>query len=280
MDDIKKMQELWQEMSSWMTTYMKSFYSPEEAQKAKSHLDIKNTGTIFFDDAQIVDGIVLKEKHTWKVTNNCERLAKHLGLNEHDKLLAKMIGLFHDVGRFRQFTIYRTFNDALSENHAKLGLSVIKDLSFMKKLSEDDLATLNFAIGNHNAKEIVPTDNKRFLSFAKLIRDADKIDIYRVLKPYLGPTDGTGCSPDFVELFVQGKQCDYTKMRTQDDRKLVRLMWVYDINYAWSLQQIINDNYIEEIIGNLPHDEAMMKGINRLREYMQKKLETPDIWEG
>ena len=35
MDDIKKMQELWQEMSSWMTTYMKSFYSPEEAQKAK-----------------------------------------------------------------------------------------------------------------------------------------------------------------------------------------------------------------------------------------------------
>ena len=274
------MQELWEEMSSWMTTYMKSFYSPEEAQKAKSHLDIKNTGTIFFDDAQIVDGIVLKEKHTWKVTNNCERLAKHLGLNEHDKLLAKMIGLFHDVGRFRQFTIYRTFNDALSENHAKLGLSVIKDLSFMKKLSEDDLATLNFAIGNHNAKEIAPTDNKRFLSFAKLIRDADKIDIYRVLKPYLGPTDGTGCSPDFVELFVQGKQCDYTKMRTQDDRKLVRLMWVYDINYAWSLQQIINDNYIEEIIGNLPHDEAMMKGINRLREYMQKKLETPDIWEG
>lgn len=280
MDDIKKMQELWQEMSSWMTTYMKSFYSPEEAQKAKSHLDIKNTGTIFFDDAQIVDGIVLKEKHTWKVTNNCERLAKHLGLNEHDTLLAKMIGLFHDVGRFRQFTIYRTFNDALSENHAKLGLSVIKDLSFMKKLSEDDLATLNFAIGNHNAKEIAPTDNKRFLSFAKLIRDADKIDIYRVLKPYLGPTDGTGCSPDFVELFVQGKQCDYTKMRTQDDRKLVRLMWVYDINYAWSLQQIINDNYIEEIIGNLSHDEAMMKGINRLREYMQKKLATPDIWEG
>ena len=69
MDDIKKMQELWQEMSSWMTTYMKSFYSPEEAQKAKSHLDIKNTGTIFFDDAQIVDGIVLKEKKTYLESN-------------------------------------------------------------------------------------------------------------------------------------------------------------------------------------------------------------------
>lgn len=68
-----------------------------------------------FDDAQIVDGIILKEKHTWKVVKNCENLAKHLNLNEHDSLLAKMIGLFHDVGRFYQFTVYRTFNDALSE---------------------------------------------------------------------------------------------------------------------------------------------------------------------
>ena len=35
MNDIAKMQELWQEMSSWMTTYMKSFYSPEAAKTAK-----------------------------------------------------------------------------------------------------------------------------------------------------------------------------------------------------------------------------------------------------
>ena len=186
MNDIAKMQELWQEMSSWMTTYMKSFYSPEAAKTAKSHLEIKSAKTIFFDDAQIVDGIILKEKHTWKVVKNCENLAKHLNLNEHDSLLAKMIGLFHDVGRFYQFTVYRTFNDALSENHAKLGLKVIKDLPFMAKLDEEDLATLKFAIGNHNAKEIAPTENQRHLAFAKLIRDADKIDIYRVLKPFLG----------------------------------------------------------------------------------------------
>lgn len=274
------MQELWQEMSSWMTTYMKSFYSPEDAKKARSHLEIKSAKTIFFDDAQIVDGIILKEKHTWKVTANCKALAEHLGLNEHDVWLARMIGLFHDVGRFYQFTVYRTFNDALSENHAKLGLKVIADLPFMQKLSPDDLATLKFAIGNHNAKEIAPTDNMRFLAFAKLIRDADKIDIYRVLKPYLLPTDGTGCSPDFLELFIEGKQCDYTKMRTQDDRKLVRLMWVYDINFAWSLEQIMKQNYVEDIIAKLPQDDKMQLGFARLRKYIQEKLATKDIWQG
>ena len=280
MHDKERMQELWQKMSLWMNSYMKSFYSPEEATKAKSHLEIKSAKTIFFDDAQIVDGIILKEKHTWKVTHNCEQLAKHLRLSEHDVMLAKMIGLFHDVGRFYQFTVYRTFNDALSENHAKLGLKVIADLPFMQELSKEDLATLKFAIGNHNARVIEATDNKRYLSFAKLIRDADKIDIYRVLKPYLAPTDGTGCSPDFVDLFIEGKQCDYTKMRTQDDRKLVRLMWVYDINYAWSLKAIVEQNYIEDIIGKLSLDDKMMIGINRLKKYIEEKLATTDVWEG
>lgn len=280
MSDTADMAALWQEMSSWMTSYMKSFYKPEDAAKARSHLEIKSLKTIFFDDAQIVDGIILKEIHTWKVTRNCELLARHLGLDEHDTMLARMIGLFHDVGRFYQFTVYRTFNDALSENHAKLGLKVIEDLPFMQKLSAEDLGVLRFAIGNHNAKVIAPTDDKRALSFARLIRDADKIDIYRVLKPYLAPTDGTGCSPDFLDLFIKGEQCDYTKMRTQDDRKLVRLMWIYDINFAWSLRQILKENYVEDIIGKLPQDEKMKLGFDRLRSYIKEKLTIPDVWEG
>ena len=61
-----------------------------------------------------------------------------------------------------------------------------KHIESLAKLDEEDLATLKFAIGNHNAKEIAPTENQRHLAFAKLIRDADKIDIYRVLKPFLG----------------------------------------------------------------------------------------------
>lgn len=69
-------------------------------------------------------------------------------------------------------------------------------------------------------------------------------------------------------------------MRTQDDRKLVRLMWVYDVYFAWSLQQIVEQNYIEDIINNLVQDEKMMQGITRLRNYIQEKLQTKDIWQG
>ena len=39
-------------------------------------------------------------------------------------------------------------------------------------------------------------------------------------------------------------------------------------------------NYIEDIINNLVQDEKMMQGITRLRNYIQEKLQTKDIWQG
>ena len=57
-------------------------------------------------------------------------------------------------------------------------------------------------------------------------------------------------------------------------------MWVYDVYFAWSLQQIVEQNYIEDIINNLVQDEKMMQGITRLRNYIQEKLQMKDIWQG
>ena len=178
-----------------------------------------------------------------------------------------MMGLFHDVGRFRQFTLYQTFNDALSEDHADLGIKVLKELPLIGRLHTEDRELLLFAIQNHNKKVIAPEQDPRRILFAKLLRDADKLDIYRVLSPYLQPSDGQGCSPDFLEQFIAGEQCDYTRIRTQDDRKLVRLMWVYDVNFSWTLQRIRDQGYIERIISCLPLDDRMMLGVQRLRAY-------------
>ena len=101
-------------MHSWVSEYIQTFYS---------------------DDIEIHRAILLKEEHTQNVTFISRELAKHLKLSVHDQILAEMIGLFHDIGRFKQFTLYRTFNDALSENHAILGLKVIAELDFFKELN-------------------------------------------------------------------------------------------------------------------------------------------------
>ena len=259
------MRELIKRMHEWMTHYMKSFYS---------------------DDAEVQQGILIKEKHTGYVTANCIELAKFLKLSVHDVELAEIIGLFHDVGRFRQYSIYKTFNDAESEDHADLALKVIDELEFFKELSAQDYDILKFAIQNHNKKTVAPTDDERKILFAKIIRDADKLDIYRVLEPFLAQANAdkmpnfikskgnlvAEISPDFVENFVTGNQADYRKIRTNGDRKIVRLMWIYDVNFSWTMQKIVERGYIEKIVSNLPMDERVAEGVRRLKLHVEKKL--------
>jgi HD superfamily phosphohydrolase YqeK len=259
------MRELLNRMHEWMSRYMKSFYS---------------------DDEEVQRGIVLKEKHTGYVTANCVELAKFLKLSTHDTELAEIIGLFHDVGRFRQFSIYKTFNDADSEDHAELALKVIDELEFFKELAAQDYEVLKFAIQNHNKKTVAPTDDERKMLFAKIIRDADKLDIYRVLEPFLAQEDAdkmpqfiksagrlvADISPDFVENFVTGNQADFRKIRTNGDRKIVRLMGLYDINFSWTMKKIVERDYIEKIVSNLPMDEKIAEGVRRLKVHVEKKL--------
>ena len=255
------MREILSEMHGWMAAYMKSFYSA---------------------DAEVQQGILIKETHTGYVTANCVELAKNLNFSRHDTELAEIIGLFHDVGRFRQYSLYKTFNDADSEDHADLGLKVIDELDFFSRLDAADLEIVRFAIQQHNKKTIAPTDDERKILFAKVIRDADKLDIYRVLEPFLAQENADRMpkfikgvarpevSPDFVEKFVRGEQTDYREIRTNGDRKIVRLMWLYDINFAWTMKKIVERGYIEKIVENLPADEKIAAGVKLLRAHVER----------
>ena len=240
---------------TWMRDYMKSFYN---------------------EDEDIQKAIRMKEDHTARVRQIARELAEHLGLSTEDILLAELMGLLHDVGRFRQFTVYRTFVDALSEDHASLGLRVIEDEKLIDTLSPEDRECVRFAIAVHNKKEIAPTEDARCLGFAKLLRDADKLDIYYVLLPFLAPPDGEGVSPDFVGKFLAAEQVDYTQIRTGDDRKLVRLMWAYDVNFAWTLRHIVERDYLEKIVRCLPTDAGLEPGVDRLRAYVERKCREHD----
>lgn len=262
------MKEIVKKAHIWMDKYMKSFYE---------------------DDENVMLGIKTKETHTGYVTSYARELAMHLQLTEHDVLLAELVGLFHDVGRFRQWKLYRTFSDALSEDHASLGLKVIVELPFFQELSGDDRDVLLFAIENHNKKNIAPAPTKKHLLFAKIIRDADKLDIFRVLEPYLTgkkiqtfskipfEDENMMFAPGFIDKFVRGEQVDYNEIRTNNDRILVRLMWAYDINFAWTMLRIREKGYLPRVMEHLPQIEKVKRGYALLNDYVEKKCNSSDL---
>ena len=181
--------------ADWMRDYMKSFYN---------------------EDEEIQHAMLMKEAHTGRVRAIIRDLAVHLGLSEEDVALAEIMGLLHDVGRFRQFTVYRTFKDHLSEDHAAAGLKLMEEHGLLDGLLPWEQSLVRFAVEWHNKKEIAPAPDACHLGYAKMLRDADKLDIYHVLEPFLPSKDGSGVSPNFIEKFVEGVQCDYTMSGTED----------------------------------------------------------------
>lgn len=141
----------------------------------------KYTSAYNLDDVKIK----LKYEHTYRVAENCKLIAESIGLSDVDVKLAWAIGMLHDIGRFEQVKRYGTFIDRESIDHAVFGADLLfkEGLKerFLKMFCGNDLDVIEKAIRSHNAF-ILPEDySEREVLFANIIRDADKVDIFRVI---------------------------------------------------------------------------------------------------
>ena len=133
---------------------------------------------------ELSENIQIKADHCKKVSEEIVDIAKNLQLNENEILLAQTIGLFHDLGRFRQYVKYQTFSDSKSQNHAELAIDVLKENRILSDLSIENQEIIYNAIKNHSRAEIMTDKNDQVLFFSKLIRYADKLDIWRLITEY------------------------------------------------------------------------------------------------
>lgn len=239
-------------LKQWFNEYVRSFYSA---------------------DTDIQNHVLLKEEHTHKVVENARALAGWLGLPARQCCLAEAIALFHDIGRFKQYTIYRTFVDHKSVDHARLGIEIMASLPMLDCMTAEECDILKYAVANHNKMKLPATKGQEKQLFAAVIRDADKLDIYRVLSDRLPAPSTEGYSPVIISDLLAGRQSSYREMKTPDDKRLMRLSWVYDINYRWTLEQVVRRGYLEPIIKQLPQTSEIKEVVARLRRYMSEKLE-------
>ena len=131
------------------------------------------------EDAQIK----LKIEHIERVSQIAKKMAKELNLNQEDTELAELIGLLHDIGRFEQIRIYHTFKDKKSINHGEYGAQILFENGLIREFIETDEfdEIIKLAVRNHNKDKIEEGLTQRQMLHAKLIRDADKTDIFYLL---------------------------------------------------------------------------------------------------
>lgn len=250
-------------LKQWFGDYCRSFYTTDIS-------DQRN--------------IALKEEHTHRVCDNILRLAEGLALGDNNTNLAEVIALFHDVGRFSQYRQYKTFKDADSVNHAALGVKVLAEERVLDELEEGDRKVIIRAIGLHNVFSIPEGVDEETHLYLKLIRDADKLDIWRVFIEYytlpdeerasavsLGFPDRPECSPEVLDSLRKGEMVNLTKLKTLNDFKLLQLSWVYDLNFPTSFRIVLERDYINKIAATLPEHDELSSAVSHMIEFAERR---------
>lgn len=228
--------------------------------------------------------IKIKIVHIEKVAENSKRIAQNLGLSQEDVELAELIGLLHDIGRFEQVRLYHTFVDKDSINHGKYGAKILFEDGLIRNFIKDNKfdKIIKLAIVNHNRADIEEDLTERERLHAKIIRDADKTDIFRILisgdkKAIWEKADLSDdkISDEIYREFVEDKRINYKERKTSADILVSHFNYVYDLNFP-ETRKIIRDNkYIDKLYQRFKFNDAeTMKRFNEIyrlsKEYMEQ----------
>jgi putative nucleotidyltransferase with HDIG domain len=202
--------------------------------------------------------IKLKAVHTYHVMEVAGKIATSLGLSPDDIELAKVIGLLHDIGRFEQVRLFNSFDDR-NFPHAEYSLKILFEDNLIDNITKDD-AKKNIiynAIKYHSdfVLDTIGVD-ERTLLHERLIRDADKLDIFRVILTEdliaivnleRAEISQLNISEDVLKSLFSYESINRNARRNKLDIILTFLGFIYDINFRESFKIILEEKYIEQI---------------------------------
>lgn len=216
--------------------------------------------------------LALKRLHTMHVYANACRIAAQENLAPDLARICKLAALYHDLARFDQYLEFATFKDACSRNH---GLWAVKLLKQTRRLEDEPISARHAiltAVGMHNRRELPKTLTGNSRLAAKVVRDADKLDILRVMDEHLSapkpynptvvlslPDDDNLCSSKVIVAALNRKSASYSDLRSVNDFRLLLGTWLFDMNFPSSARMFIAKGHAHRLVSALPENGAYGK---------------------
>lgn len=241
-------------------------------------------------DPEGLKNILLKIEHTHKVCAVMDLLAAGEGLSPEETRIADTVALLHDVGRFTQYRRWRTFRDSESDNHARLGIEVMREHRLLDDLDTAERLLIEEAVRFHNLLAVPEQVLSPTRMFIRLIRDADKLDIWRVFlglfdlpeqerasAACLGLPDLPGCTPVCLKALLEQRVVRLDECRVVNDFKLLQISWALDLGFPTSYRLLLERSYIPRLAATLNGQVDVAEAIEGIRaEVVRRAGKTTD----
>ena len=223
-----------------------------------------------------IEEFAIKQKyeHSYRVMDICKGIAEELELSDEDTKLAMVIGLLHDYARFEQWDKFKTFNDSESIDHGNLAVAQLFGDNEICKfgIPNSYYQTIYDAIKYHNKYEYPENISKKDMLFCKIIKDADKLDIFYLIS--IGKIKIIDDESDITEImsagFYKEKLLRKQDRKTNSDKILFYLGMMYDFNFRYSYKYIKENCILEKMFDLVNKNERFKQYFNHIDKYIEE----------
>ena len=212
----------------------------------------------FRKDGKLQDLMQLKRMHTDKVVANARAIAAGEGFTAETSAVCTAAALLHDTGRYEQLKRYNTFRDSDSVDHAVFSHDIVRELGWLDECSETERKAILDAVLFHNRRDVPDGLDALTFAAAHTVRDADKLDIFRVLEDRVATTDWRNDCAAFWNLPIHAapnpvvlsaireqRPVDYQNIKTLADFVLIQVGWmVAGLHYATTRRLTAERNHL------------------------------------
>lgn len=222
--------------------------------------------------------------HSMRVSNNIALLAKTLLQTDEEKHIAEIIALFHDYGKAVLIVQGTESPINIQHNHAALSAKLVQQMEFYSKLPSDVQIIVHKAIENHNKLKLGKLDNEQQNLFARLLRDADKLDIleasYRFFKEKNGLQpiitldllNQVDVSEKIIKSILTGKTAAVEDMKSMNDYRLLILSMAFDLNFKYTFRILSEKQLIQKIYETLPKRDQIIDAYRAIKLFVENKF--------
>lgn len=240
-------------------------------------------------DGELPAMMRLKRVHTGFVVKNAELIADGEKFDADTREAALAAALLHDTGRYEQLRLYNTFRDSDSVDHAVFSHDIVKEKGWLEMAFADarTRAAVLKAVLYHNRREIPSGLDVLAETCSHVVRDADKLDIFRVLEDQVAHTDWRSDSrafwnlavsappnPTVIDCIERRQPVDYQHIKSLSDFVLIQIGWMISgLHFATSRRLCREHGHLEFRRGFL-HKLTDDSSIDRVCDAARSALES------
>ena len=253
------------ELTTWFDTYVNGFFN---------------------GDGDVDKAIDFKRVHSIRVREEALAIAQSLDMDSGRCEVVQGAALLHDVGRFEQYSRFRTFRDHDSLDHGKLGAERLTELDVLAQWPESDRTAMIASVRWHCVRTVPQELTGWDSRLCRIVRDADKLDIYLIVMGFIDRfledpktfeyerqlSSSLEVSPEILADALSGRTVDYAKVRTAGEVLVTNIGWIYDINFIATLTRVRERGYLDRLFSLLPDRPDIHTLRERIHRYMDERM--------